>query len=532
MTIAGSRAPLRRAHASRCPPSDECTPADRYQEFFVDVQRAGVFADSKTFVDCAPRMHPVRILERYRDVRGAPDFDLAAFVHAHFLPEPPASSGYRFLPGQSVTEHIDGLWPYLTRHPTAHPPHGSLLPLPHPYVVPGGRFTEMYYWDSYFTMLGLAEGGRSELVHAMTDNFAFLIDHFGHVPNGNRTYYLSRSQPPAFALMTQLCEACGGPPGMEYLPQLLREHAFWMDGEQGLRPGRAHRRVVALPDGAVLNRYWDDRCAPREEAWREDVATAAESERPAEETWRHLRAAAESGWDFSTRWHAEDAQGRAMAALSTIVTTDLLPVDLNALLHELECTIARLADAGGDAGTADAFARRAERRAVRMRELFWDEQGGFFVDYDWRRQARRHCLTAAALVPLFCGVASPAQARAMEPVVRARLLAPGGLATTECASGQQWDRPNGWAPLQWMASEGLHRYGCAQLADAIRGRWLATVQSLYEREGKLVEKYTLRADVRAPATGGGGGEYPLQDGFGWTNGVTRMWSGSAAAFPL
>jgi hypothetical protein len=138
-------------------------------------------------------------------------------------------------------------------------------------------------------MLGLAESGCSELLHAMTDNFAYLIDTYGHVPDGTRTYYLSRSQPPLFALMTQLCEQRGGQSAHGYLPQLRREHAFWMDGEDGLQPGTPHRRVVRLEDGALLNRYWDDRCTPREEAWAEDVATAAQADGPAHEVYRQIQ---------------------------------------------------------------------------------------------------------------------------------------------------------------------------------------------------------------------------------------------------
>jgi alpha,alpha-trehalase len=323
--------------------------------------------------------------------------------------------------------------------------------------------------------------------------------------------------------MTQLCEQRGGQPAHDYLPQLWREHAFWMDGAAHVRPGAPHRRVVALADGTVLNRYWDDRCTPREESWAEDVATAAQGSRPAPELYRHLRAACESGWDFSTRWLAEDATGAPVGGLASIVTTDLLPVDLNCFLHELEDCIARLARHGGHASLAREFEHRAQRRAQAIARVFWNAQQGFFVDYDWRLQRQRHALTAATLVPLFCGVASPTQAEAVARIVGARLLAPGGMATTEFTSGEQWDRPNGWAPLQWMAVEGLGRYGLAALAQDIRARWLATVQSLYDREHKLVEKYALRSDPAAPARGGGGGEYPLQDGFGWTNGVARRW---------
>lgn len=516
--------PTRQNAARNAPPPDTQSPADRYQELFVAVQREAVFADSKTFVDCRPLQAPEDILAAYRRACGQPGFDLAAFVQQHFMREPPAAQGYVSPPGQHMAEHIDGLWDVLTRHPGRHPPRGSALALPHAYVVPGGRFVEMYYWDSYFTMLGLSASGRQDLLHAMTDNFAYLIDTFGHVPNGTRTYYLSRSQPPVFALMAELCEHCHGQGAAHYLPQLLREHAFWMEGADTLAPGQAHRRVLCLPDGAVLNRYWDERDTPREEAWREDVATAALSDRPAQAVYRDLRAAAESGWDFSSRWLAHmPHETNRLRVLASIRTTAIVPVDLNALLYKLEMSIAQHCRAAGDAQQAQEFEQRAARRQEAISTWLWHEHAGAFLDFDWQARTPRERLNAATLVPLFTGCASPAQAAAVADKVHRRLLAPGGLATTEIDSGEQWDRPNGWAPLQWMAVKGLEAYGQQALADEIRTRWLRTVGEVYGRDGKLVEKYALRQVPLQASSGGGGGEYPLQDGFGWTSGVTRNW---------
>jgi len=514
---AGAR---RMAEAGRSPPPDTLSPADRYGELFVAVQTQRVFADSKTFVDCAPRGDPNAILAAWRQERHLPGFALHDFVHSHFDAPVAPASGYVSQPGRPLAEHIDRLWPVLTRQPREHPPHASLLQMPHAYVVPGGRFAELYYWDTYFTMLGLPEGGRSDLLRAMTDNFAYLIDTYGHVPNGTRTYYLSRSQPPVFALMVELCERCGGPQRSGHLPQLLAEHAFWMDGADSLARGEAHRRVVRLPNGALLNRYWDDRESPREEAYLEDVHTAAASGRPAAEVWRDLRAAAESGWDFSTRW-LRGADGEPGTQLGDTRTTTMLPVDLNALLFRLELVVGQLAGAIGDLRTAEAFRAKAHARRRAMVALMWDEAQQAFFDFDWQLGKRSSALTAAAVVPLFCGLAPPRCAAGLTHTLRERLLAPGGLATTEHMSSEQWDRPNGWAPLQWMAIQGLHAFGHHALADDIASRWLATVAAVYRREAKLVEKYALRELPREQSAGGGGGEYPLQDGFGWTNGVTR-----------
>ena len=512
--------------AGRAPAPDALTPADRYEELFVAVQQGRVFDDSKTFVDCAPMGTPADILAAYRAESAVPGFDLSRFVHAHFRSLQPEPTEYESVPGQPLREHIASLWPVLTRHPQAHPPASSLLQLPHPYVVPGGRFGELYYWDSYFTMLGLAADGHKPLLAGMVENFAYLIDTYGHVPNGTRTYYLGRSQPPMFALMVELALEQGVCHATALLPQLRQEHAWWMRGAVGLPIGQACDRVVRLADGGLLNRYWDDRDAPREESWLEDVTTARGSQRAPAQVYRDLRAACESGWDFSTRWLAEPAAGvtrqdeAAGCSLASICTTDILPVDLNALLYRLERQIASLAQQTGDAATARTFEEHAKRRRAAIQALMWDDEHAAYFDHDWRRDARRSCLTAACAVPMFVGLCDDGQAAALAHTLKQRLLAPGGLSTTECRSDQQWDRPNGWAPLQWMAVQGLRRYGQYELADTIAHRWLSTVAALYEREGKLVEKYALRTVEHDSTHGGGGGEYPLQDGFGWTNGVT------------
>ena len=153
-----------------------------------------------------------------------------------------------------------------------------------------------------------------------------------------------------------------------------------------------------------------------------------------------------------------------------------------------------------------------------MHRYLWDEQQGVYIDYDWR-QARAGTFSAAALVPLFTGVATPAQAKRLAKAVREQLLSPGGLLSSVVESGEQWDKPNGWAPLQWMAIEGLKAYGETRLAQDIAVNWFKTVTSFYDQHDKLVEKYNIGSET---ASGGGGGEYALQDGFGWTNGVTRQ----------
>jgi alpha,alpha-trehalase len=268
--------------------------------------------------------------------------------------------------------------------------------------------------------------------------------------------------------------------------------------------------VVRLPDGAVLNRYWDDVDQPRDESWREDVELARRSGREPQQLYRDIRAAAESGWDFSSRWL------RDPHSLASIETTQIIPVDLNSLLYGLEQAIRAGCERTQQRACTLEFARRARARRRAIDRYLWDAQRGYYADYRWTDGQHTTVLSAATLYPLFEFVASASQAAQVTAVVRASLLARGGLATSTLTTGQQWDAPNGWAPLQWIAVRGLQDSGAPGLAAAIACRWLVNVTTAYQHDGKLVEKYNV-----VTSGGGSGGEYPLQDGFGWTNGVTR-----------
>lgn len=482
---------------------------------FVDAQMMSIYPDSKTLVDATPKRDPQQIADAYRAEKAKPNFSLTAFMKREFSapasPNVAAPSGAR----RTMEEHIADLWPVLTRQADVNDPRSSLLPLPKPYIVPGGRFREVYYWDSYFTMLGLVESGRTEQMGQMLDNFAHLLRTVGHIPNGNRTYYLSRSQPPYFAAMVgRYAQATDSTKAAAYLEAMEAEHRFWMDGADTLRPGSAYRRVVRLADGSVLNRYWDDRPEPRPESFKEDFTTAqALPEAQREQFYRNVRAAAESGWDFSSRWM------RNPQSLASLETTALAPVDLNSLLYHAERTIAALRrhrQARGDDDVAERFEELAEARKAAILRNMWDPASGFFYDVRWSTGERvTDRPTMAAAAPLYFGVATAEQAAQVVARLRTDFLKPGGFTTTLIASGQQWDAPNGWPPLQWLAMEGARRYGHVALADTARARWLALNRKVYTATGKLTEKY----DVWDLTKRAGGGEYPTQDGFGWTNGV-------------
>ncbi|CCG98566.1 Alpha,alpha-trehalase [Fibrella aestuarina BUZ 2] len=481
---------------------------------FHDVQMGRVFPDQKTFVDCIPNENPAEVEAAYEAARQQPDFELSTFVLAHFtLPERPATD-YVSDTRLTTAAHIDRLWERLTRPADVPVPHDSRVALPHPYVVPGGRFREIFYWDSYFTMLGLRESGRTDLIRDMIDNFAYLIDTVGFIPNGNRTYFLSRSQPPFFGLMVQLLAHIDGPAVLTtYLPQLEKEYAFWMHGADALSADkRVGKRVVRLPNGAILNRHWDPSPTPRPESYRQELELTPDAQELGtlpETLYTHIRAACESGWDFSSRWFTEEQ------SMATIRAADIIPVDLNCLLYTLEQTLAR-AYASADNTTKQAtFEQAATNRQALILTTFWNAETGFFHDYAIDTNELTPSLTLAAAFPLFCKLATPEQAAQVHERLKADFLQAGGWVTTLCQSGQQWDWPNGWAPLQWIVYKGLLNYSFAETAHEGRDNWVTLNDKVFRATGKMMEKYNV---VDAALTTGGG-EYPNQDGFGWTNGV-------------
>ena len=488
-----------------------------FGELFVDIQLGQVLEDQKTFVDSEPRLPARQILDRYRRDKGKPGFGLLAFFDKYFdlpglsdslagggLSEP--RSGGRL----SIDEYIESMWGALTRRSST--AYSTLIPLPEQFIVPGGRFGEIFYWDSYFTMLGLRAARKTELLEGMIKNFAYLIDSFGFIPNGNRTYFLSRSQPPFFSLMLELwAEEKGEEVLVRYLPQLEKEYAFWMEGEEALRAGGPNgvRHVVRLPGGEILNRYWDECDTPRPEGYKTDLDLANRAGGPQPGLFRHLRAGAESGWDFSSRWLRD---GRN---LQSIHTTDLAPVDLNCLLLHLERTLARARTGFGDGEQAAHYRRRAGQREEAIQRYLWNRELGCFADFDLVLGAPGTSVTAAMVYPLFFQVATPDQARQTAVLLENHFLRPGGILTTLAHTDLQWDAPNGWAPLQWMAYRALVHYGHDDLAGRIRKNWMGAVETGYARTGKLTEKYNV-VDLSEGAVDG---EYPNQDGFGWTNGV-------------
>jgi len=401
-----------------------------------------------------------------------------------------------------LDEYIKNSWNVLKRSETKDK--GTLIALPNSYIIPGGRFKEQFYWDSYFIMLGLLVDGYLDIAEGIVKNTAYMIDKFGFVPTANRTNYLSRSQPPFFSRMVMLlAEYKGVPVILEYLPQLLSEYKFWMEGDHAVR----------MPNGSILNRYYDNEKTPRPEMADNDIKISNNVNwRRPDSLYLDIRASAESGWDFSSRWFNDPMDIR------TIQTTNIIPIDLNCLLYQLEMTIARAYKLSGELVMVKEFEKLAKCRNDSINVYCWDESEDFYFDYNFNAKESTGSLTLASVLPLFSELATKEQAAKIQQRLEKDFLKQGGLVTTLIDTGQQWDSPNGWVPLQWLVIKGLRNYGYDNLANNIKKRWISTNLDYFKNHKKIVEKY----NVTSPGTSAAGGEYDLQEGFGWTNGVLSV----------
>lgn len=481
-------------------------------ELFEAVQKSKVFPDCKTFVDCVPKINPKEILKKYHQEKNHLSFDLSHFIDQYFN-FPKQADHFITNEHHSMEKHIESLWPVLSSDPDLNKsPYSSLIPLPYPYIVPGGRFREIYYWDSYFTSEGLVRSGHIDLVENMANNFAYLIEKIGHIPNGNRIYYLSRSQPPFLNCMLDILEREKGFIILHnYIPALEKEYEFWMDGKNNLSKNNAHyRRVILTENNIILNRYWDDLPAPRPESYREDVDLYQQTPKQYQfNLYLNIRATCESGWDFSSRWFRDQKN------IETVYTTEIIPIDLNCLLYHTEEKLFNYYSVMNNFEKIKKYQSALEKRKQGIQEILWNEKENFYHDYHWTEKKSTSTKSLAAVYPLFFKICTQSQADAIANTLEKFFLYDGGLITTLTVTSQQWDKPNGWAPLHWLAVNGLLNYGHEKLAKEITKRWLTLNENVFNRTGKMVEKYNV-CDTSLKA---GGGEYLLQDGFGWTNGI-------------
>lgn len=483
--------------------------------------------DGKILTDLEPQHELPDIIERHKLAIAQPDYHPERFVLEHFrrptyaeLAEAATTEA-----SASLSAYITDMWPKLTRFTPNNM--GSLLGQKEEYFVPGERFNEGYYWDTDDGLRGYiveaaADPAKWQRVWGIVRNFARQIDTYGFVPTANRDYYLSRSQPPKFASMVKQLGEHFPEAIEEFLPQVVKEYNWWMKGAEALDPSKgvaACDRVVQLPGGVLLNRYWDNLNTPRPESFQEDIHTA--SLLPGTDhtvVFRHLRAGAESGRDFTARWFADPER------LETIHTADFVPIDLNCMLWEYEDLIAQAHTRAGRSKLAAEFGEKAEQRAQAINTYLWNEAAGIYCDFDFVAGEQSTFASMAMAYPLYYGLASPKQAQRVAETLGRDFLQPGGFVSTLTETGQQWDAPNGWAPEQYVGVMGLRNYGYRALAEAAKLRWVNRNLQVFKLTGMLVEKVDAMSRTNPL---GGGGEYKLQRGFLWTNGILRKFLSEA-----
>ncbi len=397
----------------------------------------------------------------------------------------------------------------------------GLLYLPHPYVVPGGRFNEMYGWDSFFIQVGLLKDDELQLAKDMADNFIYEIEKYGTILNANRTYFLSRSQPPFLTEM--ILGVYSKTQDKDWLrstwPAVEKYYSFWMKPphlieETGLS------RYYDMGDGPapeVLHGEMDDQGKTHydrvRDFYRENPVSDydvnefydKEGDRLTDLFYKGDRSMRESGFDPSNRF------GQFNAAV-----VFYNPVCLNSLLYRMETEAAEIQKVLEDEAAAATWLGRAEERKKRVDQYLWDPEAGLYFDYNFKTKERRHYEYVTTFYPLWAGLASREQAAAVMKNL-SKFEAPGGLLTSTVESGNQWDAPFGWAPLQMLAVEGMIRYGYGEDGRRIAANFLSMVTEDFQEHGAIVEKYDVVRRESKVSAGIRFGYSSNEIGFGWTN---------------
>ncbi|KAJ1939076.1 hypothetical protein GGF37_004548 [Kickxella alabastrina] len=409
-----------------------------------------------------------------------------------------------------------------------------MLPLKYQFVVPGGRFREIYNWDTYFTLEGILRSGLKEVAKSNIRCLLDFVDIYGFVPNGARSYYLDRSQPPLLTLMVKLYYEHTNDSEFvrQSMPLLIKEHQYWQEN---------HAVVVNTPGGNVtLNRYIVDTDQPRPESYSVDYELAHNvSSDPLRQAviYAEMAAGAESGWDYSSRW-VRNTAAPADTFLNEIRTSLVVPVELNAILYQVEETLAEFASLFKVPEDASKFKKLAETRHRDMQTVFYDADTGLYYDYFLEESKRSTVFSPASVWPYWAFGKNSAgnSQRAFTYVSQTLKHNPGGIPVTLINSGQQWDWPMAWPPLQYVTIQGALATNNTALANALAQSyvnsvfcaWYSTGGSIpnvlnqlpgQTDSGHMFEKFNS-ADVGKQ---GGGGEYVVQAGFGWTNGVL-LWA--------
>lgn len=505
------------------------------------VQKAHIFPDSKHFVDMPMIYDPDTTLAAFEKLPNKtdpnllrefvlnyfsePGTELIPCQQADWVPEPSAFDKIHDPVYRQWAYAIHAKWRTLCRRMKddvrQNPSRYSLIHSAHPFIAPGGRFREFYYWDTYWIIKGLLASQMYNSSKSIILNLADMIQRFGFIPNGGRVYYLHRTQPPLFAgCVFEYFKATND---LEFIKQMLplieKERTYWQ---------RERRVDLKTEDGEIAQfyQYRVNAEGPRPESYREDLDTVSHerSENGQQKLFSDIAAACESGWDFSSRWFSNEESDPLRHTIRSVRTSRIVPVDLNAFVCWNEAIMADLYAAIGNHSQAAEHRSDHESMRYNMKKLFWNEEAGSWFDLDLDLGRQREDYYVSNPTPLFAKCAHNSK------IVHRKILNylqstgatsfVGGLPTSFVKSGEQWDSPNGWAPTNHMIIEGLSQSSDPKVQDAafkLADKWIQTNYFVFVRSGgKMFEKYNVE---RFKSQAGGGGEYEVQEGFGWSNGV-------------
>ncbi|KHJ91067.1 alpha,alpha-trehalase, partial [Oesophagostomum dentatum] len=404
----------------------------------------------------------------------------------------------------------------------------SIIPVPNPFVVPGGRFREIYYWDSFFIIKGLLASHMYVTVRGMIENMQYLIEtrartgppkqqnHFQvRLRTKRQPYLLSEPLTAPTTYLVRPCLLHGHERSWnlwkKLLPTLRKEMAFF----------QANRSVIMEGWPGPLYRYRVVTDSPRPESYREDIESAAHLHEEADKQrlWGDIAAAAESGRDFSSRWFG--VTGPFAGKLASTRTSEIVPVDLNAIICGNLQLMGDLYDAIGDIDGSKWCAQSADLMKQTIHQVLWNETAGCWFDYDIKNDQHIRMFSDTNFFPMYTKAthATFNSERVVDYLrVTGVLEFPGGVPSSLVASGEQWDFPNAWAPTMWILIEGLRLNGQKEIALQITEKWVRKNFNMWRASGgKMYEKYNVVSACYKII--GGGGEYEMQEGFGWTNGV-------------
>ncbi|XP_049817382.1 trehalase isoform X2 [Aethina tumida] len=504
---------------------------------------AKIYEDSKTFVDMKLKKSPNETLQTFnkwiKQFGGSKPskMEVTKFVRDNFEDAGQEFEVWnpsdwvehpRFL--DSVTDEkfkqwarkLNKIWKTLGRKMKSHvqqnPDLYSIIWVPNPVIVPGGRFREFYYWDTYWIIQGLLLSDMHDTVKGILENFLYIVDTYGHIPNGGRIYYLARSQPPLMIPMIKLY--------WEYthdrefirnnIHTMEKEFQFWMD--------RHLRTVTKNGKTYKLAVYADRSKGPRPESYSEDIESANifKDQNKKDAFYSELKAAAESGWDFSSRWFITNATNKGN--LTNTKTRSIVPVELNSFIYWNADILTEFFTELGNETSAKRYRNISKTWLEAVEAVLWHEEVGAWLDYDLYNGVKRDYFYPTNISPLLTGCFNKVGIEKRTKLIMKYLQNknimnyPGGIPSTVEHTGEQWDYPNAWPPLQHMMIVALNNTGdssAERLAFEIAEKWIRSNYRAYEESDAMYEKY----DATVMGGHGGGGEYELQIGFGWTNGV-------------